>query len=138
MKKLLKIPLIGQFVSYFFVGGASALVEWALFALFANVLDIHYIAATCLAFVFSTAANWCLGRLWTFKDNKAYENQKAKEVFLVFAASAAGLLLNMGLMYLFVAVLGLDTPALKTAGKVAATGIVFFWNFLIRKFVIYK
>ena len=138
MKKIMEIPIVRQFVSYFFVGGVAAVVEWVLFALFDNVLHIHYIPATCLAFVFSTATNWVLGRLWTFKDNKSYENKKAKEIFLVFAVSAVGLLFNMGLMYLFVTVLGLDSAMLKTISKIAATGIVFFWNFLIRKFAIYK
>lgn len=138
MRKILDISIVRQFVSYFFVGGAAAVVEWVLFALFANALHIHYILATCLAFVFSTTANWILGRLWTFRDNKAYENRKVKEIFLVFAVSAIGLLFNMGLMYLFVTVLGLDSAALKTVSKIAATGIVFFWNFLVRKFVIYR
>lgn len=138
MKKLLDIPLIGQFISYFFVGGIAAIVEWIFFALLSNVLDINYIIATCLAFVFSTATNWMLGRLWTFKDNKTYKNKKAKEIFLVFAVSAIGLLLNMGLMYLFVTILGLNTSLLKTISKVIATGIVFFWNFFIRKYVVYK
>lgn len=138
MRKLLDIPFIRQFVSYFFVGGIAAIVEWVFFSLFANALSVNYIIATCLAFILSTATNWCLGRIWTFKDNKTYVNRKVKEILLVFAASAIGLLLNIGLMYLFVTALSLDTPMLKTVDKVAATGIVFFWNFLIRKYVIYK
>ena len=138
MRKILEIPMVRQFISYFFVGGIAALVEWVFFSFFYNVLHMHYILASCLAFVFSTSANWILGRLWTFRDNKSYENKKAREVLLVFAVSAIGLLFNMGLMYLFVTVLGLDSAALKTLSKIAATGIVFFWNFLIRRFVIYK
>lgn len=138
MKKLLEIPFVRQFLSYFLVGGIAAIVEWGCFALFANLLNINYIAATCLAFVFSTSVNWLLGRFWTFRDSKTYKGKRAKEMFLVFAVSAAGLLLNMGLMYLLVSVLGLDTAMLKVIDKMAATGIVFFWNFFIRKFVIYK
>lgn len=138
MKKLLDLPFVRQFLSYFMVGGIAAIVEWVCFALFENLLNINYIAATCLAFIFSTSANWLLGRLWTFKESKAYIGKRAKEMALVFAVSAAGLLLNMGLMYLFVSVLGLDTALLKIIDKIVATGIVFFWNFLIRKYVIYK
>lgn len=138
MKKLLDFPFVRQFLSYFMVGGIAAIVEWVCFALFENLLNINYIAATCLAFIFSTSANWLLGRLWTFKESKAYIGKRAKEMALVFAVSAAGLFLNMGLMYLFVSVLGLDTALLKIIDKIVATGIVFFWNFLIRKYVIYK
>lgn len=138
MKKLFEIPIIKQFISYFFVGGIAAIVEWVMFALFANVIGMNYIFSTCLAFVFSTAMNWILGHIWTFKDNKSYENKKIKEILLIFAVSVIGLLFNMGLMYLFVTVIGLDTAILKTISKIISTGIVFFWNFFIRKFVIYK
>lgn len=138
MKKLLAIPFVKQFCSYFLVGGVSAIIEWILFAVFSNVVGINYILATCLAFVFSTTANWYLGKIWTFKENKKYEDEKTKEVVLVFAVSGIGLLMNMGLMFVFVDILGLGTSVLKTLSKVAATGIVFIWNFFIRKFFIYR
>ena len=138
MNKLLKLPIVRQFISYFFVGGAAAIVEWLLFALFANFFHIHYIAATCLAFIVSTAVNWLLGRRWTFKNNTNFTNKKTKELCLVFLVSGVGLLINMSLMYFFVTILSLNTAILKTLSKIVATGIVFFWNFLIRKLVIYK
>lgn len=138
MKKLLKIAFFRQFFSYFLVGGIAAIVEWVSFALFSNLLNVNYIAATCLAFIFSTAANWFLGRLWTFRDNKSYIGKREKELLLVFTVSALGLLLNMGLMYLFVTVLRLDSAMLKIIDKIASTGIVFFWNFFMRRLVIYK
>lgn len=136
--KLLSKSSIKQFISYFFVGGVAAIVEWIMFFLFANVLYINYFISTALAFVFSTTTNWILGRVTTFKNNKSYENKKVKEMFLVFAVSAIGLLFNLLLMYLFVSIMGFDSSLGKTISKIAATGIVFIWNFLIRKLVIYK
>lgn len=130
--KLLNKANIKQFISYFFVGGVAAIVEWVMFFIFANVLQINYFVSTVIAFIFSTTANWILGRITTFKDNKA------KEAFLVFIVSAIGLLFNFILMYLFVTVMGFDSSLGKTLSKIAATGIVFIWNFLIRKLVIYK
>lgn len=130
--KLLNKANIKQFISYFFVGGVAAIVEWVMFFIFANVLQINYFVSTVIAFIFSTTANWILGRITTFKD------KKAKEAFLVFIVSAIGLLFNLILMYLFVTVMGFDSSLGKTLSKIAATGIVFIWNFLIRKLVIYK
>ena len=129
---------IKQFISYFFVGGVAAIVEWVMFFIFANVLQINYFVSTVIAFIFSTTANWILGRITTFKDNNTYKDKKAKEAFLVFIVSAIGLLFNLILMYLFVTVMGFDSSLGKTLSKIAATGIVFIWNFLIRKLVIYK
>ena len=134
--KLLNKANIKQFISYFFVGGVAAIVEWVMFFIFANVLQINYFVSTVIAFIFSTTANWILGRITTFKDNNTYKDKKAKEAFLVFVVSAIGLLFI--LMYLFVTVMGFDSSLGKTLSKIAATGIVFIWNFLIRKLVIYK
>lgn len=136
--KLLNKANLKQFISYFFVGGVAAIVEWVMFFIFANVLQINYFVSTVIAFIFSTTANWILGRITTFKDNNTYKDKKAKEAFLVFIVSAIGLLFNLILMYLFVTVMGFDSSLGKTLSKIAATGIVFIWNFLIRKLVIYK
>ncbi len=136
--KLLNKANIKQFISYFFVGGVAAIVEWVMFFIFANVLQINYFVSTVIAFIFSTTANWILGRITTFKDNNTYKDKKVKEAFLVFIVSAIGLLFNLILMYLFVTVMGFDSSLGKTLSKIAATGIVFIWNFLIRKLVIYK
>ena len=136
--KLLNKANIKQFISYFFVGGVAAIVEWVMFFIFANVLQINYFVSTVIAFIFSTTANWILGRITTFKDNNTYKDKKEKEAFLVFVVSAIGLLFNLILMYLFVTVMGFDSSLGKTLSKIAATGIVFIWNFLIRKLVIYK
>lgn len=136
--KLLNKANIKQFISYFFVGGVAAIVEWVMFFIFANVLQINYFVSTVITFIFSTTANWILGRITTFKDNNTYKDKKAKEAFLVFVVSAIGLLFNLILMYLFVTVMGFDSSLGKTLSKIAATGIVFIWNFLIRKLVIYK
>ena len=136
--KLLNKANIKQFISYFFVGGVAAIVEWVMFFIFANVLQINYFVSTVIAFIFSTTANWILGRITTFKDNNTYKDKKAKEAFLVFVVSAIGLLFKLILMYLFVTVMGFDSSLGKTLSKIAATGIVFIWNLLIRKLVIYK
>ena len=132
LKKLCTIENLKQFISYFFVGGAAALVEWIAYFLFDDVLHLYYILATICAFICSTTVNWILGRVTTFKE-KQYE-KKGKEAFLVFFVSGIGLLFNLLLMFLFVDKLHLY----GLLSKILATGIVFVWNFLSRKFLIYK
>lgn len=127
-----------QFLSYFSVGGVSALVEWTLFALLLYLLDMSYPVATTLAFIMSTTTNWYLGRTFTFKDSEAYKGKSVKEYLLVFLVSAIGLGFNILLMFFFVDVLGMNTKIMQTSAKVISTGIVFMWNFLSRKFLIYK
>lgn len=137
LPELLSAKNIRQFLSYFAVGGASAIVEWVAFFLLGRLLAMPYLPATALAFVFSTTANWFLGRTFTFKGSELGKN-KSKELAQVFGVSAVGLLGNLALMYLFVSVLGMDSELLKTLAKILSTGIVFIWNFLARKLWIYK
>ncbi len=138
MSSILSKENIKQFISYFFVGGCAAIVEWIMFFLFDSIVGIPYLIATTLAFLVSTTTNWLLGRATTFKNNTSYKNRRAAEAILVFGVSAMGLVFNLLLMFLFVNVLGLNTSLLKTISKVICTGIVFIWNFLIRKLVIYR
>ena len=128
---------IKQFFSYFCVGGISALVEWILFFLLEYFLNLQYLLAVFISFLFSTTVNYFLGRTFTFKSS-SYEKKKVKEFLFVFGVSALGLFFNFILMYIFVDIVGMNTNLLKTVAKICSTGIVFLWNFLSRKFLIYK
>lgn len=138
MKNLLSNPSVRQFISYFCVGGVSSVVEWVLFAVFANVFDIQYIVATVCAVIFSTAVNWYLGRMFVFKENQRFKEKAGQEATIIFVVAGVGLLFNLFLMWLFVDVFCMNTEVLRVVAKMMATAIVFAYNFLIRKLVIYR
>ena len=123
---------LGELFLYLIVGGLATIVEWAGFWLFCNVLVIQYLAATALAFAISTFANWLFGRLLVFR--KANGQSLAKEIGSVYLASVVGLLLNLVIMFVLVQLLSVD----EMLAKMAATALVFAYNYLIRKFLIYK
>lgn len=127
-----------QFLSYFGVGGVSAIVEWAVFSFLIYFFNTPYMFAATFSFVVSTTTNWYLGKKLTFKESKAYQGKTSKEVFLVFFVSAIGLGFNLILMYWFVDILGMASNMLKTVAKIVSTGIVFMWNYLSRKLWVYK
>lgn len=137
VRNLLPNENIKQFLSYFGVGGAAAIVEWICFSLFVSVNGLPYLLATVFAFILSTTVNWILGRIFTFRES-AYKQKRVKEVVLIFFVSVIGLGLNMMLMYLFVNEIGMKTNIHQTIAKVLATGMVFIWNFLSRKLWIYR
>ena len=120
-----------QLFLYLIVGGLATLVEWGAFYALNGLLRLHYMAATALAFVLSTAANWAFGRLILFRGAK---QNTAAELAKIYAVSVIGLLLNLAIMFVAVEKCGLS----EMLSKIGATGIVFAWNFLIRKLVIYK
>jgi len=127
---------VQKFASYFVVGLLATFVEWGFYYLFDPVLHLNTYVAVALSFVFSTFANWAFGRLLTFKNA---ENQGLlKELAAIYGASVIGLLLNEIIMYVLLSFVFPDSSFYKMAAKIIATGIVFFWNFLIRDLVIYK
>lgn len=137
MRQLISNTFVRQFFSYFGVGGVSALVEWTVFSILEYSLGLPYLIETAIAFLVSTTTNWYLGRTFTFKDS-SYKDKRVKELFLVFLISSIGLAFNMLLMLFFVEVLGMQTSFMKIVAKVMATGTVFMWNFLGRKYIVYK
>jgi putative flippase GtrA len=122
-----------QLFIYFLVGGSAALVNWFVFYLLNNMLLIHYLVATAVAFIVATWVNWKLGRLSLFK-NSELKSKKGGEIAQIYIVSGIGLVLNLVLMWIFVDKIGMiPLPSL-----ILTTALVFAWNFLSRKVLIYK
>ena len=131
MKQFLDKYMGGLF-GYLIVGGLATIVEWAGFWLFSEKLSIEYLLATALAFAISTFANWLFGRLLVFRGKQ--QHSLLREILSVYLASIVGLLLNLLIMFLLVQLLGVE----KMIAKMAATVLVFTYNYLVRKLIIYR
>ena len=131
MKQFLDKYMGGLF-GYLIVGGLATIVEWAGFWLFSEKLSIEYLLATALAFAISTFANWLFGRLLVFRGKQ--QQSLLREILSVYLASIVGLLLNLLIMFLLVQLLGVE----NMIAKMAATVLVFTYNYLVRKLIIYR
>ena len=131
MKRLLEKYMGGLF-GYLIVGGLATIVEWIGFWLFSEKMGIAYLLATTFAFAISTFANWLFGRLLVFRGKQ--QQSLLREILSVYLASIVGLLLNLLIMFLLVQLLGVE----KMIAKMAATVLVFTYNYLVRKLIIYR
>ena len=120
---------ISKFISYFFVGGMAAIVEWISFAIVNNFLN--YMISTIIAFILATTANYFLGKHMTFKNYK----QSKKDAIKVFIVSGIGLLLNMLFMHIQIEMIHVS---IEIIAKVISTGLVFIWNYISRRIFVYK
>lgn len=121
---------IKDFLLYLIVGGIATVSEWVLFYIFDKML-IHYTVATIIAYLISTFVNWLAGRIIVFKES---HQPFLKEIAGIYITAVVGLLMNLAIMWVAVDFLSIN----EMISKIAATGIVFFYNFLVRKLVIYK
>lgn len=119
-----------EFLLYLIVGGIATVCEWAIFFVLDKVY-VHYTLATIIAYILSTFINWLAGRILVFKENR---QSVAKELLGIYIASIVGLLLNLVIMWALVDLL----TAPEMISKMVATALVFVYNFLVRKLVIYK
>ena len=121
---------IKELLLYLIVGGIATISEWAIFYLL-DLGAVHYALATVIAYLLSTFINWLAGRLLVFKKTNL---SLLKELAGIYLASIVGLLLNLLIMWIAVDLLSFN----EMISKVAATAIVFAYNFLVRKLLIYK
>lgn len=119
-----------DFLLYLVVGGIATVTEWFLFFVMEKC-RIHYVIATAIAYILSTFVNWLVGRLLVFKDN---HSSFLKEILSIYVASIVGLLLNLIIMWLAIDIININ----EMISKISATAIVFFYNFIVRKLLIYK
>ena len=94
-------------------------------------MGVHYSVATALAFCISTFSNWLLVRWIMFKET---QQGILKELLQIYVASIIGLIMNLVIMWQTIDCLKIN----NMIAKVIATGIVFFWIFLVRKMLIYR
>ena len=116
---------------YFVVGGIATIVDVALFLFFAQHLGLPYLRVAVATFVAATLVNYWLSIRYVFVSGQRF--RRRWEVTLVFAVSAAGLAFNSLILWVGVERLGLGL----LASKLAATGVVFFWNFLARRILVF-
>ncbi len=121
---------IKELFLYLIVGGIATLSEWGIFFAL-DLCAVHYALATLIAYLLSTFVNWLAGRLLVFKENRP---SILKEIASIYLASILGLLLNLLIMWVAVDLLSVN----EMISKILATALVFAYNFLVRKFLIYR
>ena len=117
---------------YFIVGGIAAAFDLLFFLLFSTWLNLNYLLVAGVGFVIATAINYVLSIRIVFESGAQLD--KRQEIVAVYIVSGIGLILHEWILY--TAVTSFDLAGIT--GKVIATGSVFFWNYLVRKYYVFK
>ncbi|MCP4971249.1 MAG: GtrA family protein [Arcobacter sp.] len=121
-----------KIVKYFFTGGAAAIVDVGLFFIFAKFLSYNYLIVGLFTFVIATFVNYYLSIKFVFISGVKFK--KRYEVLMVYLASTTSLVFNLLLLYVFHELLFCDVGL----SKILVTGLLFFYNYSIRKYIIFK
>ena len=118
---------------YFVVGGASAAIDFALFAILVWLIGrSNWFAAAEASFVAATAFNYALSIRMVFSSGVRFSRKQ--EVTLVFLVSAVGLAVNQTAIWFFYQLAGWNI----WIAKCLATGTAFLWNFTARNSFIFR
>lgn len=116
-----------QFIKYFGVALIGYVVDFGSLMLCKEVFDLHYLASASVGFVLGLIVVYVLSGRYVFGDSKI--KSKSKEFLLFAGIGLVGLgILNL-LMWAMTGGLGIN----YLASKIAATAVVYIWNFLARR-----
>lgn len=124
--------LFGQLFRYGIVGGIAFVVDYGTLWFLTDICHVHYLVSAAIAFIFGLACNYILSTRFVFGESRI---RSAWAEFAAFAViGVVGLALNELILYICQDLLGIH----YMLGKLVSTVIVFFWNFLARRFLLFK
>ena len=112
-------------------GASTFFVDYLLLFLL-ETAGMHYLPASALSFTVGITCNFLLTKYFAFKAVDATVSPPA-EVAVFVAISVGGLVLTTLLMYFFTSHL----QVYFMVSKLISSILVFFWNFLGRKILLY-
>jgi len=114
------------------IAGIAFLCDFTLMVILTEIIDVPYLASATIGFTCGLFVNYILSVTWAFSERS--HKSPFKEFLIFLLIGIIGLLLldftiwflteKCGLFYIF--------------SKLVATAIVFFWNFFLRKIILFS
>lgn len=121
-----------RLLRYLAAGTTAAIVDFGLLYLFTEKVGLHYLTSAILAFIVAFIVSFLLQKFWTFQDDSVDRVHAQAAFYLVIAL--LNLLLNTGLLYVFVDILHLW----YMTGQFITSGLIAFESFFISRHFIFK
>lgn len=121
---VLNMPLLAQFMKFGLVGISNTLITFAVYTVLLKVFGLWYVASSGIGFAVGAVNGFLWNRAWTFKGHVG----DALTPVRWFVVQGCGLLVNLGLVYLFVDGAGMDELVGQGSTTVIVTVLTFFAN----------
>ena len=142
--RLMKLPVLRIFepfykkhkevLMYLLFGGLTTVVSIVTFALFNQVMGMNELVANVLSWILAVLFAYVTNRTWVFSSSADTKAGIAREMASFFGGRVATLLVEEGLIAVFITWLGF--PAMPV--KIAAQVIVIVLNYVISKLFVFK
>ncbi|MBV7700028.1 GtrA family protein [Streptomyces sp. TRM70350] len=119
--------LVDEVAKFGAVGGAGLLVNLGVFNLVRHVTDLQVVRASVIATVVAIVFNYMGFRYFTYRDRDKSGRTKELTLFLLF--SAAGLVIENGVLYAATYGFGWDSPLQSNIFKFLGIGVATLFRF---------
>lgn len=136
LKKIFYEPtenLLLQFFRYGFVGGIATICDWGVLFALTEWIHLYYLVSSVGAFIAGLSVNFALSKKFVFANEKN-KHSLSTEFAVYGIIGVIGLFLTMGIMFILTEKLSIH----YMISKIISTVIVFVWNFVGRKIVLYR
>jgi putative flippase GtrA len=117
-------PLVIQFIKFGTVGISNTLLNFAIYTLLLKVFSVWYLAAAAIGFAVGAVNGFLWNRKWTFRGHVGDALTPVRWAVV----QGCGLGLNEGLLYLWVAGVGVDKLVGQALSIVVVTTVTFLAN----------
>jgi len=128
----LKRTVKEEFARYIVVGAVAFGFDFGTLYVLKNYLNLHYLIAAAAGFMLGLLVNYILSTIWVFQYRKI--QKKSVELAIFAGIGLVGLLINEFMLYVLTGIF----LVYYLYSKIAATVVVFFWNFIARKYALFK
>ncbi len=122
-----------QFIRYVFVGGIATIVDWGALYLLTEKCHLVYLISAIFAFILGLMTNFVLSKMLVFKAAKA-KVMPMMEFIHYGLIGIVGLGMTELILWGGTKFLGMH----YMVSKIIATFIVLFWNYIVRKKLLYE
>ncbi|MFF8608723.1 GtrA family protein [Streptomyces sp. NPDC015346] len=119
--------LAREFAKFGAVGGVGLLVDLGVFNLVRHFTEVPVVRASIIATVVAIVFNYLGFRYFTYRDRDKSSRTKELSLFLLF--SAAGLVIQNGILYAATYGFGWDTPLQSNFFKFFGIGVATLFRF---------
>ena len=120
-----------QLFRYIWVGGFAFIIDYLSLYILTEYLYIYYLTSAAIAFLLGLITNYLLSTIWVFNNSRL--NNKFTEFIIFGTIGLIGLGINEIIIYVCSEIFNFH----YMTSKLISTAIVFFWNFLGRKYILF-
>jgi len=121
-----------ELARYAVVAAVALVVDFGLLTASTELLGFHYLLSAALGFTAGVATNYALSTAWVFRTRRL--SSRATEVNLFVIIGLVGLAITEGVMWGLTDLAGVH----YLVAKAVCTAVLFFWNFGVRKVVLFS